>query len=1067
VGALNQLTAHCNTSDGEGVPFHSIPSLFVFVRDCTKSFNESNFNVSKALLELFTAIFGLHQRLIKAPEPYLYFPATKLAVEKVGDKKLTEACSSCLHSICIVKDPQKVVCVAVKALSRVKSPLVHESLLCWFNKFCLDFGSASLSKGLQNCLIWVLKVRSLCLLILSSLLEVASINESQECESNNIKVREAALGVIGEMNFQLGPVLHPIIKAKTIEPSIVKLLDKTLFDHPYDAKGNAVKRPLKCITMSSLNGVSSQSAVSSILSLPKTDLVASLRSDTLSRLNSTEGKTAWKIRRDAMEEIRATVEKCSALIETEGNAFLSLKQLFSALRSRLHDSQSNLKPAAASLIGMLLNRVDDESQAKLGNIVFAALIHAAANDVKKTMREAAMSALAMGTESSAQNNGGANLVATECFVICLETTMTEATLKSSGLPDVISFLANKLETLYPLEESGNRRTFSVSRHLAKVIVLGLLSSKSGTRSAVETLLSKCTSSGILPAEDFDKEIEQLLPAQQRTVRSVIPKLSKEEQPARLSSSSRLPTMQARAKRNQSNIASSSRTIPVSKEHDESNPLHRGTANSSKKQRLLLLFKGDNWPEYPEEPSDVALQSVCKSWSQLISHSSIQLLFPREGFRSHEDAISGCDLIFTAIQYSRSNNDTAFLEELDLIFKWSVCALNARDHTSGLRSVISMLQLLIERLHELTYVMTDSEAIILLPTIFDKVGNAKPPFKDQLIDILSFIRLKELYQCQRYSSIVCMKVLEKSNSSRARSLAANECRSCVQAAGTIAIGKKGVETLARALSTEKLLEVRTSYLDLFYSIVQKSSLEKVLNLCNGDTVTSKTKGMIIDRCSKRPSTTPAPDDTNVAHCGDQRQSRLLSPSRKSVTSASNQVTSSSVVTGALKLRLQRLNVEKRMTGEPIPDPIPSTSAFEGIDVYAGALNEIAGMMNGEGTIEQGLQAIRRLGSATKAERSISDINRFVEIFAGALKFAFEGAILHSPLIQETVDSLTHVFRTPQYYSGVSQDSLECCIREAVHALLDDRLDAAKGANSDGIDIIIKGINKVRWINCIST
>lgn len=152
--------------------FHSIPSLFVVVRDCTKSFNESNFNVSKALLELFVAIFEIHTRLVKAPESFLYITATKLAVEKVGDKKLTEASSSCLHSICIVTEPHKVVDVALKVLSRVRSPLVHEAFLRWFHKFCLDFGSASLTKGIQLCLIWVLQVSYVCLLPLSMIIAI-------------------------------------------------------------------------------------------------------------------------------------------------------------------------------------------------------------------------------------------------------------------------------------------------------------------------------------------------------------------------------------------------------------------------------------------------------------------------------------------------------------------------------------------------------------------------------------------------------------------------------------------------------------------------------------------------------------------------------------------------------------------------------------------------------------------------------------------------------------------------------------------------------------------------------
>jgi hypothetical protein len=34
-----------------------------------------------------------------------------------------------------------------------------------------------------------------------------------------------------------------------------------------------------------------------------------------------------------------------------------------------------------------------------------------------------------------------------------------------------------------------------------------------------------------------------------------------------------------------------------------------------------------------------------------------------------------------------------------------------------------------------------------------------------------------------------------------------------------------------------------------------------------------------------------------------------------------------------------------------------------------------------------------------------------------------------------------------------------LREAVHALLDDRLDASKGAKADGTGVIVKAINKV--------
>ena len=156
--ALNQLKSFLET-DGESLrSFAAIPSFFVLVRDCTKKFKESNFNVAKAILELFTVMFDIHLKLVKAPESWLYSPATQLAVEKVGDRKLSVASSSCLHSMCSVKDPQRVMTVAIKTIGDVKSPLVHEALLVWFKTFCIDFGATVLSGSIQETLVWVLKV---------------------------------------------------------------------------------------------------------------------------------------------------------------------------------------------------------------------------------------------------------------------------------------------------------------------------------------------------------------------------------------------------------------------------------------------------------------------------------------------------------------------------------------------------------------------------------------------------------------------------------------------------------------------------------------------------------------------------------------------------------------------------------------------------------------------------------------------------------------------------------------------------------------------------------------------
>jgi len=1059
----------------------------VLVRDCTKSFKESNFNVSKSLLELFTVIFGIHSQLIRPPESYLYVPATKLAVEKIADKKLSDASAMCLDTICTVKDPQRVFTVAIKAIGAIKAPMVHEGLLCWFKKFCVEFGVASLSQGTQDVITWVLK----------------------ECESNNMKLRNAALDAIGEMHTQIGPVLQAFLKSKDIQTSTMSLIEKAISKHPHD--DSVIEREMKCITLSvestnnaSHQGSSSSSRPNALLSIPTTDLMASLKSDCISRISETEGKAAWKIRRDAMEEVRLSVDKCGGLISAEGKAFVSLKQLFLALRSRLNDSQSNLKPVAATLIGSLLNHLDDETQAKLGKAVFAHLANAAMNDMKKTMRDAAISAISMGTEQHGDKN--INLSSVESFIFCLEAQLSDAALKSSGLPDVLTFLTGRLELCF---SDGTERpsTISVNKQLAKVIIQSLLSSKAGSRSAAEKLLNISTKNELVRSEDLDKEISKLLPAQQRTVRSYIPKNSIQDQQlvdTFKKASSRAAARQAPTRPSSSSSRQQARQVvpkataappPSSSLLDDSfvreshetqhntnsaNPLHSsGTTKSTKEKRLSVLGRSDNWPDYPEDPSgdDATLQTLRKTWSQLISPASIELLFPKGGFRSHEDTVSGCEILAQSIDYSRSCNDSAFIvEQLDLILKWIACALSSRDHTSGLRSLLSTLQQLFEHLNEISYIMNDPEAIILLPHIIEKAGVAKSQFKNQFIDLLSFIRENKLYAFDRYGTIICMRVVDKSKSNRARSLAATECKLCVQEIGAGAIGSKGIATLAKALSLEKLKDIRKSYLDLFDIVIQKTSLERVLKRCVGDSVTDATKEDISNWCSsKRPSTAPASSTSNIrtmpTSVGEPNtQSKLRSPSINTVSESvltgniaphsnnrqvpGQQFSASAKATETLRSRFARLN-----------DSF-STKA----DLYQNSIKDILELINGNGTKEKGLQAIHILSSALKGndqcdanlKQSItSNLDQLVETLSSTLKFALDkeaNSELPVQLIVDTVNALSYVFRTPEYPPSMSEESVECCLREMVHALLDDRL-VADNLTRRGIDRIDKPINKV--------
>jgi hypothetical protein len=132
-----------------------------------------------------------------------------------------------------------------------------------------------------------------------------------------------------------------------------------------------------------------------------------------------------------MDDVEDTLKRCAGLLDT--HKLKPLVELLRALRERLSDSQSNLKPVAARLIGTILSIVDAPSQAKLGKIAYGPLINCAMNDQRKIMHDASMEALAVGTSLPKLDGGGPNQQALESFIIGLAGELDESDFKVSFL----------------------------------------------------------------------------------------------------------------------------------------------------------------------------------------------------------------------------------------------------------------------------------------------------------------------------------------------------------------------------------------------------------------------------------------------------------------------------------------------------------------------------------------------------------------------------------------------------------------------------------------------------------
>lgn len=129
-----------------------------------------------------------------------------------------------------------------------------------------------------------------------------------------------------------------------------------------------------------------------------------------------------------MDDVEDALKKSSGLIIST-DSLKPLVDLLRALRERLSDSQSNLKPVAARIIGSILGSVDSASQAKLGRIAFAPLVGAVCNDNRKPMREASLEAIRVGTTASSVEGGEPNSSSLECLMVAVVGELGESEFK--------------------------------------------------------------------------------------------------------------------------------------------------------------------------------------------------------------------------------------------------------------------------------------------------------------------------------------------------------------------------------------------------------------------------------------------------------------------------------------------------------------------------------------------------------------------------------------------------------------------------------------------------------------
>jgi hypothetical protein len=115
-----------------------------------------------------------------------------------------------------------------------------------------------------------------------------AFSAQQLCDSKTIKVKKAALAVMGSFHTQLGTPLEALVAASIKDMSLRDQIQKTFSEHPHDPSVAMSSWP-KCSILGVTRQVEgNQKSAEGILGvdIPKFDLVSELPADLLTRMVS-------------------------------------------------------------------------------------------------------------------------------------------------------------------------------------------------------------------------------------------------------------------------------------------------------------------------------------------------------------------------------------------------------------------------------------------------------------------------------------------------------------------------------------------------------------------------------------------------------------------------------------------------------------------------------------------------------------------------------------------------------------------------------------------------------------
>ncbi|XP_050387830.1 protein MOR1 isoform X1 [Argentina anserina] len=578
--------------------------------------------------------------------------------ERVADIKTRTHAMKCLTSFSEAIGPGFIFERLYKIMKEHKNPKVLSEGILWMVSAVEDFGVSHLK-----------------------LKDLIDFCKDTGLQSSAAATRNSTIKLLGVTHKFVGPDIKGFLT--DVKPALLSALEAEYEKNPYEGAAVVLKRNVRATESTSVSA-------GGLDSLPREDISGKITPTLLKNLESPD----WKVRLESIESVNKILEEANKRIQPTGTV-----ELFGALKGRLYDSNKNLVAATLTAIGNIASAmgapVEKASKGILSDILKCI------GDNKKHMRECTLAAL----------DSWVSAVNLDKMVPYITAAITETKLGAEGRKDLFDWLTRQLSALSDYNDAVQ---------LLKPASSAMTDKSSDVRKAAEACIAEILRvSGHDMVEKILRDIqgpalalvlERLKPFGSSQAISTVP-TSKSIPKVGKSASNGVVKPGMKAISSRTVAMKGSRSGPILSVQDiavQSQALIN-VKDSVKGDRERIVVKRFKF----EEPRIEQIQDLENDMMKYFREDLHRRLFSTD-FKKQVD---GLEMLQKALPTIRKE----MIEVLDIMLRWFVLQF-CKSNTTSLLKVLEFLHDLFDMFRDEGYMLTESEAAILLPCLMEKLGH---------------------------------------------------------------------------------------------------------------------------------------------------------------------------------------------------------------------------------------------------------------------------------------------------------------------------------------------------------